>query len=538
MAQNKYSVNLSAASYTLSFYYKGPSVIIPGQDQNYFQATSDWAGNTPTRGINIPQVMYLENTVPTAQGYKSVAYRWFIEPAEPLFQRFTKVFPIFEGTGASALLGLTADRKLYILSAETSGKWQAVVWDNTAGSPPAWDTPDQVSTATVVGACLICIQGVGIFQVNFITGTLKYVIPTGIDGSLINGICSASGYTIAWDDTTIYWSSTEDPLDFVPSLISGAGSSKVMGLKGNIHLCKEISNGFIIYSDITLIAAAYTANQALPFTFTILAGSSGIRSERAVSSDINAQVHFAWTTGGLVAVELNRATPMFPELTDFIASEMSDDTYELDKYPQINNYPGYKEVYVVVVSNRYLCISFGTAEDPLANEYVVPKMEQSFVYDLQLKRWGKLNVDHVQIIESPFTAQEPVDFLVSHLYPHEQGDYLDVSGLENIQEAPAVLDGNYLTLGGLLNLTADLRDPLRTWTNWPQEPINPIGLTVSGGTLKSVMRSWSDWPLENLNQGGITVIASTLKVVLIGYSNWPQEPINLNGITITSGTLQ
>ena len=90
MAQIKYSANLAAADFTFSFSYKGPSVMIAAGDQNYFQATADWAGQTPQRGINIPQVMYCENTVPTAEGYRSVAYKWFVEPALPLTQRFIK----------------------------------------------------------------------------------------------------------------------------------------------------------------------------------------------------------------------------------------------------------------------------------------------------------------------------------------------------------------------------------------------------------------------------------------------------------------
>ena len=98
MAQVKYSVNLSAADFTFSFSFKGPSVVIPGPDQNYFQATAGWSGDTPQRGTNIPQMMYCENTVPTAEGYRSVAYKFFIEPAVPT-QRFVRYFPLFEGTG-------------------------------------------------------------------------------------------------------------------------------------------------------------------------------------------------------------------------------------------------------------------------------------------------------------------------------------------------------------------------------------------------------------------------------------------------------
>lgn len=418
MAQIKYSVNLSAADFTFSFYYKGPSVIIPGPDQNYFQGTAGWAGDSPQRGINIPQMMYCENTVPTAEGYRSVAYKFFVEPATPI-QRFVRFFPIFEGSsGDSALVGLTADRKLFICRDNTEGKWvQAtlVTWESQTGESypafPAWDEPGQITSTSYANFLgVICIQGVGVFGLDATTSNLLQFPIIGIDPTLINGVCSSSGYFIAWDDTRVYWSSTEAPYDFTPSLITGAGSAGIDGLKGKIRLCKEIGGGFIIYSDVSIISAAYSSNQAIPWIFDVLAGGAGVRKGEAVSADINSQIHFAWTTGGLMGVELNQVKPMFPQLTDFIASGISDHSPATDSYPTIDYLDEYKEVYAAVISSRYLCVSFGTLSAPLSNEYPIPALTQSFLYDLQLKRWGKLNIDHVQIFEAPFVAKEAVFF--------------------------------------------------------------------------------------------------------------------------------
>lgn len=411
MAQIRYSVNLSAADFTLSFSFKGPSVIIPGPDQNYFQGTAGWAGESPQRGINIPQLVYCENTVPTAEGYRSVAYKFFVEPALPLTQRFVRFFPIFEGTGASALLGVTADLKIYCVSAETGGRWQPVTWTDTefGPAPGTWEAGAQITWTTAGGFSLVHIEGHGTWAFNYLASSLVYLPMTGLDDTKLKGICASSGYLIAWDSTTVYWSSTENILDFVPSLITGAGSAKVEGLKGNIQLCKEIGGGFIIYSDVTILSAAYSSNQAVPWIFDVLAGGAGIRKPEAVSFDINTQIHFAWTTGGLMGIELHQAKPMFPQLTDFIASGVSNSSTGT-AYPVIDYLDEYKEVYAAVISSRYLCVSFGTLATPLAGEYPIPHMRQSFLYDLQLKRWGKLNVDHVQILEAPFVAQETVFF--------------------------------------------------------------------------------------------------------------------------------
>lgn len=417
MAQIKYSANLAAADFTFSFSYKGPSVMIAAGDQNYFQATADWAGQTPQRGINIPQVMYCENTVPTAEGYRSVAYKWFVEPALPLTQRFVRFFPLFEGTGNSALAGLTANRELWVVRANTGGRWvktSFVNWvDETGGAYPvlpAWTEPGQVTTTTFANTFgTICIQGVGVLVLN---DTTHYWLQTplqGIDPTKINGVCSSSGYFIAWDDTRVYWSSTEASSDFTPSLITGAGSASIDGLKGKIKLCKEINGGFIIYSDVSIISAAYSSNQAIPWIFDVLAGGAGIRKAEAVSADINTQIHFAWTTGGLMAIELHQVKPLFPQLTDFIASGISDSS-TTDGYPTVNWLDEYKEVRLAIVSGRYLCVSFGVENTALPGEYPTHDLSQSLVYDMQLRRWGKLNVSHVQIIEAPFVAQPPVFF--------------------------------------------------------------------------------------------------------------------------------
>lgn len=420
MAQIKYSANLSAADFTLSLDFKGQSVIVPGPDQNYFQATSDWAGNTPQRGANIPQVMYCENTVPTAEGYKSVAYKYFVNPPTPE-RVFAQVFNLFEGHGASALLGLTADMHLYGLSANTDGEWQEAPLGTLNPddpetppdypTPPAWTTPGQVTTTTWTDFSLVCIQGVGIFGFDYSETKLRYLPVAGIDQTQINGICSSSGYLIAWDDANIYWSgSNTSDLDFTPSLITGAGGTRVEGLKGHIQLCKEINGGFIIYTDVTIISAAYTTNSQLPWNFEVLAGGAGVREPQCVTQDINSQVHFAWTVGGLVGVELQQCRPLFPFLTDFIASELSDSSATLQSYPTITFNDEYKAIRLAVVSGRYLCVSLGQYDPTVAGTYLTCQLTQSFLYDLQLKRWGKLNIAHAQIVETPFLAKSPTFF--------------------------------------------------------------------------------------------------------------------------------
>lgn len=405
MAQNKISLNLSASDFTLSHRFKGPSVMIPSQDQNYYQAIAGFSGDTPQRGINIPQISYCENVVPTAEGYRSVAYKYFInEPATAT--TFVRILGVFDGEANSGLIGITEDRKLWLVSAYTGGVWQLL----PIPAPYVWVQSSRVTNTTVLGESALCIEGVGVFKIDIVASTLTHQALAGLDGTLIGGICASSGYLVAWDATSIYWSSTEDPFDFVPSLITGAGSSKVEDLKGKIVLCKEIEGGFIIYADVVIISAAYTTSSAIPFIFSTLQGGAGIRNMEAVAYDINTSAHFVWTSAGFLTVQLHQAQALFPQLTDFVASGIDDTTASLTGYPDVNFVDADKEVRLAVISARYLCISFGFLSIEIPTRFRIPKLVQSFLYDSQLKRWGKLNVDHIQVFETPFTAAPPVFF--------------------------------------------------------------------------------------------------------------------------------
>jgi hypothetical protein len=405
MAQSKTSLNLSAADFTLSHRFKGPSVLIANGDQNYYQAIGNFSGDTPQRGINIPQIDYCENVVPTAEGYRSVAYKYFINEPETT-EVFVRMVTVYDGEANSGLIGYTQDRKLFIVSAYTGGAWQEL--DLPIGYD--WDLAARVTNTTIRGDSLICIEGVGVFQIEILTSTLVAQPLAGLDSTLIGGICASSGYLIAWDATTYYWSSTEDPFDFVPSLITGAGSSKPEGLKGKIVLCKEIDNGVILYADVVIISIAYTSSSALPWIFSVLQGGAGIRNSEAVAYDINMSNHFVWTSAGFLTVALHKAELLFTQLTDFIASGLEDKTTTFTSYPTTEFVDRDKEVRLAVISARYMCISFGFLGDEIPTYYRIPALTQTFIYDFGLKRWGKLNIDHIQIFETPFTANPPVFF--------------------------------------------------------------------------------------------------------------------------------
>lgn len=72
MAQISYRANLSTAVFPMTLSRAGRSVIIPGPDQN-FDRRVDPQGQQQ-RDASIPQVIYMENVLPTSNGYQSVAF--------------------------------------------------------------------------------------------------------------------------------------------------------------------------------------------------------------------------------------------------------------------------------------------------------------------------------------------------------------------------------------------------------------------------------------------------------------------------------
>lgn len=540
MAQIKYSVNLSAADFVFSLSFKGPSVVIPGPDQNYFQGTAGWAGETPQRGINIPQAVYMENTVPTAEGYRSVSYKWFIEPTDPP-ERFVKINPIFDGAGSAALMGLTADRELWGVGIATGGEWDQVsiiVNPNIQNdSFPSWNDPTAVSWTTVQEKAVVCIQGVGIFEYHLNSNTMVHADIQGIDDTLVYGVCSSSNYLIVWDATHVYWSSTTDPFDFTPSLISGAGSAQIAGLKGQIVHCKEIGGGFIIYSGATVVGAAYTANQALPWTFQVLSGGSGISKPEHVAADLNTQIHFAWTSAGLFGIELHQAKPMFPQVTDFIASRLADYTNG-NSYPITEYVDSPKEIRLAVISSRYLTISFGFnlfLEDEF--EYQIPHLTQTLLYDIQLQRWGKLNIDHIQLFEAPFINNPDTPYLVSKPYPYEFMEELGAESYSFFDKPPAYWIDD-LETAGVEYLDGVLKEPLVEYEYGPEE-LEAGTFVYEDGTLAEPVVKYS-WE-EELEVEDFIYEDGILEVQLIRYTYWDtiidDESLEVDTFTYIDGTL-
>lgn len=377
--------NLSSAIFPFATELWGRSIILHQQDQNYDSATINAPGVVIDKGI--PQAFYMHNVVPTIQGFQSIGYAVFVPAIIPGATDFDHVYDIQTASGGRFLF-VPAAGKNYIFDANV-GVWQSVS-PLTPGSVPL---NVQVTTAFVHGETYIFYANFGCFKYDpvLIQMTAVTLIALSIPTTL--GICAANNYMIAYNTLAIAWSSTTNPLDFTPSLITGAGGGGVNEAKGNIVACLNLSGGFLIYCDKNVVFAKYSGNILFPFVTKEVPGSGGISDIHKVSFATNLSSHVAYTSAGLQQIGPANADDIYNEISDFIAAKIFEDFDETTNFFSSSYLSIQLFINVVVVAERFLIISYGTT----LNIYT-----HAIVYDLSLKRYGKFKITHVDAFEWNF----------------------------------------------------------------------------------------------------------------------------------------
>lgn len=305
-----------------------------------------------------------------------------------------------------------------------------------------------VTTAYVAGNHYIYYQNVGCFMYNSTNRQLDAVSLGGLQNSNVKGVCSANGYLITWNDTTIAWSNFSDPEDFVPSLVTGAGGGAVNYINGKIQFCLPISGGFMLYCERNAVSATYTSNVRYPYVFQEVANSGGCSSPDLVSWQDNMPSHYAWTTAGVQELGRTTATDLFPEATDWLGGLVFEDFDEISLMMSQVYLTSPLNLKVSAVANRYVIISYGIA---------YPDFTHALVYDIALKRWGKLKITHRACFE--WNA------------PNLWG--------------PVVYGGLVNTTYGMLSGTA-IGDLATKGVNVPESAKKNISFLLSDGTVKTV----------------------------------------------------
>jgi hypothetical protein len=373
----------------------GRTVIVPQYDQN-FDRRVDPAGEQKDAGI--PQAIYMENVIPTVNGFQSVGWDARYPMPEPS-----------TGVGnATARFAWVVDDAIIVLRTGTSGGYHDVLstgfginWRYHAGATPTYTIPFLPSIATARGTHYLS-DNTDLFSFT-VDSTTKQVTLTNVTGSVsgltvssIRNICSSFNYLIALhDDGTIYWSSTTTPTDFTASLVTGAGS-ETLGVDIGARFLVEHPAGFLIFGPKGVVFAQYTGNSRYPWKFTPVANAGGYTFPYQAWGNKSSVATYCIDDGNRVRIITDGSAQLVaPEISSFLERKTYHDVfdYTTNLFSPSDPFNLKKITYVL---DRYLIVSIIEA-NTAQNAY-------AFVYDTLLQRYGKIKQHHYFVVANATTV--------------------------------------------------------------------------------------------------------------------------------------
>jgi hypothetical protein len=257
---------------------------------------------------------------------------------------------------------------------------------------------DIVTTAYISGVTYIYYAGTGCYTYDFAANTLNVQALAGLVAGNIRGVTAANGFLIAFGATAVYWSSTVSVVDFVPSLITGAGGGAVQDVRGTIVTVVPHKLGFMVYGTYNIVVGLYTANVRYPFALKEVVGSGGLPDDELADKDPVSGDHYAYTTSGLQLITSQVTNPVLPELTDFLAGAYFEDYDDTTNTFTTTHLSAPMAKKLASVGDRYLMMSYG-----------ISNLTHVILYDTALKRAGKLKIPHVDCFEYVLLGTNVVD---------------------------------------------------------------------------------------------------------------------------------
>lgn len=328
-----------------------------------------------------PQLIFGENIMPMARGITSVSYLPRLDALAGVTD-FRRGGTYRTATNAFGFWAVTTSGKLYVKSGADA------TWiDRTAvGWPAGWE----FTIARINGTTYFHVEFYGTYKFND-DGTISAVTLISLVGSAIKGIVASVGRLFAYSGDTLLYCSEVDPLDFTPSLVTGAGSTKIQYTRGDILLVESTSFGLFIYAAENVVSCQETGNVAAPYLFAEVENSAGITDLEYVATAPGVDAVYAFGSGGLQLVGVKAAVPIFPEISDFLALRSVENYNFTTHMIERTSFLTRLNVKISYVASRYFVISFG-----------VTGLTHMLVYDTALRRWGKLKKTHVDV----FTVNE------------------------------------------------------------------------------------------------------------------------------------
>lgn len=344
-------------------------------------------GEDAETSYGIPQSYYMQNVLPTTRGYSSVDFPLAI-PAHPFG-------PSVIVDSMYVLRDVTNNISRTVLFAPAKGS--NLIFDPNFGGwlqfPFAQPSDKTVTVAAVQGKAYIYYAETGAYAYNFNTGAFAAVALTGIDTSKILGLCGGGLYLVAWDKKTVYWggATSATNTNFTPSLITGAGSTNLIGARYTITTILPLADGYVAYTEGNAIGATNSNNIISPWIFREIPGSSGVIDSNHVTYESNLDFHMAWTTSGFQQINFRQAQLVWAELSDVlmrgIISQYNIVTNRIDTVI-VNK----SDIRINNIGSRYTTVSM--REKNSSTEFM-----HSYVFDWSNQRWGRLRVGHVDFFD-------------------------------------------------------------------------------------------------------------------------------------------
>ena len=406
MGQIAYRANLSSATYPMTIADGGRTVIIPGPDNNYDRRV-DPTGQQLDAGI--PQALYLENVMPTVNGYQSVGYKTLAALPAPgptaggvgAIVVYGHLYLYVESGGVPGLFNrflclfrgrASLSNRDVVISSFNAGTF---AWTYGTGAIP-YPLQQSLSTARVRtttyvfdGTLLYEVDNPSADVLNFtdVSGTV-----TGLTLTDVVCIWSCANYLLAvLKDGTVQWSSTTTPTDFTSSLVSGAGNITPNDVKLNVKFVKEAINAFYMYSESGVVLGQYTGNARYPFKFSAVQDSGSYELSSQAFGDNRSDTQYALDIiGNIRSIRSNETALIAAELSQLMGKmskvdelNLTSNVFSLVTKESLNfNYSNFiSRNKITYLLDRYVAVSY------LANgiNYFV-------LFDLATNRYGKLKV--------------------------------------------------------------------------------------------------------------------------------------------------
>lgn len=374
MAQEKFKALLNAAVFPFAARFAHQTVLIPALDQNV-KTPQAFYGEVSSADFGVPQLIYAENVMPAGEGLIACSFSPLINRAGAVSATFDQFIQLRDEE-ENLVFFVPGGGNNFIYRNAAEG-WQARNSISAEGVA--------VSRAYVNGRTFICYAGRGVYEYNTAAHALEKKTLVGITDEEVLGIGQSSNYLLAHTRISAHWSSLIDPLDFTPSLDTGAGNLIPQDVKGPITALVGVPGGFLVFTTRNCVAATYSTNIRQPFIFREVDNCGGIESYEQITTEASSSKVFAWTTSGLQTVSLRVAESIYPDVSDFLAGKLWEEwnprTKAFMRARQLFDF----RVKVTHVNARYLVISYGRRNEMFA---------YALILDTVMKRWGKIKLDH------------------------------------------------------------------------------------------------------------------------------------------------